>query len=64
VISWKRLASKPVIFAAFIDDPRQAFSLSFSIGNIAMKLSDLQRCWIAFVIETNYEMDHLFLLHT
>jgi len=58
------LGFKAVIFAALIDDPKQTFSLSFSIGNPAVKLSDVQRCWIAFVIETNYEMDHLFLLHT
>jgi len=58
------LGFKAVIFAALINDPKQTFSLSFSIGNIAVKLSDLQRGWIAFVVDTNYEMDHLFLLHT
>lgn len=57
------LGFKAVIFTALIDDPKQTFSLSFSIRNMAVKLSDLQRCRIAFVIETNYKMDQLFLLH-
>ena len=45
----KATRGKRVIITAFIDDANQAMGRGVSIWYDAIKLADLQRCWIALI---------------